>query len=166
MTNPETSIKINNISTGFIDIPNKISINLYAQGCKRNCPGCHNPNSFSFDGGYDIFISDIESIIEEYELADWICWLGGDAIYQQKSLKIFNSEFKKYNKKIALYTGELFENINKELLKNLDLVIDGEWKGKPITDNETNQRIWLKTNNEWILIFSWDLLDLTLNNEV
>ena len=35
---------VRQLSTGFIEVPGKITINIYAQGCNKRCIGCHNPD--------------------------------------------------------------------------------------------------------------------------
>lgn len=141
-------IVIYSISTGFIDIPGHTSINIYAQGCKNNCKGCHNPELRSFEGGAPVKISDIQTIIKKHLLADWICWLGGDITYQPDGLVQFNKEFKKRGYKICLYTGRYIEDI-KDLLEDVDVVVDSPWEGIPVYEEETNQRVWVKELQNW-----------------
>jgi len=153
-------INISQISTGFIDVPNHTSLNIYVQGCKLNCVGCQNPQSIPFIGGTKIHFDQIIAAVSSYELCDWVCWLGGDATYQPEQFKWVNVLIKqRYNKRICLYTGQSFENIQ-ELLDDVDLVIDGPWMGIPITDKGTNQRIFLRTVHGWDRVDSWDTLKI------
>jgi len=157
------SMRINSISTGFIDIPDQISLNIYAQGCKKRCNGCQNPDLQDFNGGKLLNISDIDSLLSDYSLCGWVCWLGGDAIYQEESLIEFNKEFKKRGLRIALYTGLEFEELSESVLETLDLVVDGEWIGIPVTDNTTNQSIWYRISEGkygWSLLNGWGMLKL------
>jgi anaerobic ribonucleoside-triphosphate reductase activating protein len=154
-------INVRQLSTGFIDIPGQISLNIYVQGCKKRCIGCQNPDLQLFNGGAKLFLTDINSILSEYSLSTWICWLGGDAVYQPESFKQFNYQFHKNRIKVALYTGRLFEEVN-DLLDNVDLVIDGEWQGIQVKETGTNQRIWFKMDNNWKQLISWGELDLVL----
>jgi len=154
-------INVRQLSTGFIDIPGQISLNIYVQGCKKRCPGCQNPDLQSFEEKTSLLLSDIEPILEDYSMSTWVCWLGGDAVYQPNSFKRFNYEFQKRGIKVALYTGRFFEEI-KYLLNNVDLVIDGEWQGIPVKETGSNQRIWFKMDSEWKQLVSWGELDLVL----
>lgn len=141
-------MQISSISTGFIEVPTKISLNIYVQGCKLSCNGCHNPDLQSFSGGSTIFLKDFPKILEKRDLPTWICWLGGDAVYQPEGFLAFNEFFKTKGYKICLYTGNLFLKI-KHLLKDVDMVVDGPWEGKKIDEEGTNQKIYIKNNNEW-----------------
>jgi len=160
------SMKINQISTGFIEIPGRISLNIYAQGCKRNCPGCHNPELQSFEGGVEFHLFDVKPFIDEYFLCNWICWLGGDAIYQPKELIEFNKVFKKFEKSICLYTGETFGYIGSDILENVDIVVDGSWNGFPVGDPQSNQRIWQRHNISWVSYSRWEDVNLKLREKV
>jgi anaerobic ribonucleoside-triphosphate reductase activating protein len=151
---------INSISTGFVDIPGQISINIYAQGCKKRCRGCQNPDLQLFSGGKELYLSDIDTLLEDYSLSKWICWLGGDASYQERSLIEFNKEFRNRGLKVALYTGRQFEELSEDLLDCLDLVIDGEWNGIPVTEPGSNQSIRLRVGYCWDLICGWEMLGL------
>ena len=81
-------------------------------------------------------------------MPDWICYLGGDIIYQSRVVD-FNKEFKKHGKKICIYTGKQFEEINEETLDSIDLLKCGEWRQElgPITQDGTNQEFWLFIRN-------------------
>lgn len=151
ITNCNRNLQISSISTGFIEVPDHISINIYVQGCKNNCKNCQNPELQSFEGGKIINGSDIASILLSKPMADWICWLGGDAIYQPDAFLHFNKLFKSFNKRICLYTGSYFNDI-KNLLDNVDIVIDGPWIEKlgSIDTETTNQKVYFKINkDEW-----------------
>ena len=52
---------------------------------------------------------------------------------------------------VAIYTGKLFEDI-KNLLNDIDVVIDGPWNGIPVTDDNTNQRTFIRKNGDWTQI--------------
>ena len=40
---------------------------LWTQGCLHKCPGCHNPQTHSFDDGFLVDIREIEDQIDELE---------------------------------------------------------------------------------------------------
>lgn len=167
MNNNEIFLNIAQISTNFIEIPNQISLSLYAQGCAKRCPGCHNSGLQSFSGGSKIFLSDVKNILNEYNMCEWIVYLGGDVVYQPRVVE-FNKEFKKHGKKVCLYTGKEFEELDEGILKNIDLVKAGEWKEDrgPVTQDGTNQEFWLKNDGVWSLVRNWDLLGILLNEQV
>ena len=31
-----------------------VCVSLWTQGCPHHCPGCHNPETWDFNGGYDV----------------------------------------------------------------------------------------------------------------
>jgi len=139
---------IASISTGFIEVPGKISLNIFTQGCSVRCKQCQNEHLQPFLKKEDINTDKFEQILLDKELPTWICWLGGEPTDQPEEFIRFNKIIIKNNYKICLYTGKLFENI-KNLLENVDLVIDGPWEGKLVSDSNTNQRIFYRTNNGW-----------------
>ena len=151
-------MRVNSISTGFVDIPDEISLNIYAQGCEKRCKGCQNEDLMPFTGGAKLYISDVDKLLSDYSLCEWVCWLGGDAVYQEEALIEFNKEFKNKNLKVALYTGKKFNELSEELLDTLDLVIDGEWNGTPVTDPGSNQKIYSKSHDVWNDVCGWDTL--------
>ena len=149
-------MRIASISTGFIEVPKEITLNIYAQGCKLRCEGCHNAQIRDFDGGEELSVEAMAKLLNAYPMVTCVCWLGGDATYQPEELCKFNTLFKKMNLSVALYTGRVFSDVY-DLLKDVDLVIDGEWKGIPVTDATSNQKVYKRYAELWKNI-SWEEL--------
>ena len=52
------------IHNSVVDGPG-LRTTIFFSGCRRNCPGCHNPEAQSFDYGKEISEADIDKLIEE-----------------------------------------------------------------------------------------------------
>ena len=39
-----------------------INVTFFLQGCDQHCPGCHNPETWDFEGGYEFTPQTLESI--------------------------------------------------------------------------------------------------------
>lgn len=153
-------INVSQISTGFIEIPNQVSLNIYVQGCKKRCDGCQNEDLQPFVGGNKIYLDDVDILLRNYPLSKWVCWLGGDAVYQPDAMIEFNKKFNSRGLKVCLYTGLNFEDINSDILNSgLNMIVDGEWKGITVKEPNTNQRVWiLAPGVEWYQV-SWSELE-------
>jgi hypothetical protein len=83
--------------------------------------------------------------------------LGGDPLYQFDEFIRINKELKeKINLKIACYTGYTLNNFSeeqkKQLLSVVDILIDGKWQGIPVTDEKSNQKIYINKDNKFLNI--------------
>ncbi|MBQ9011723.1 MAG: anaerobic ribonucleoside-triphosphate reductase activating protein [Bacilli bacterium] len=105
---------------------------IWTQGCSHNCPGCHNPSTHDFNGGFEV---DIKEIIEELSALDGhdgITFSGGDPMFQPEACALIAKEAKKHGLDIWCYTGFTFENLIKhkkyiEFLKYVDVLVDGKF---------------------------------------
>ena len=127
---------------------------VFTQGCPHKCPGCHNPQTHSYDGGKLVKISEIAEDIKKNPLLKGITISGGEPFAQAKAvLKIISMlEDKKYN--IMVYTGYKYEDLIEyeneengylELLKSIDILIDGRFEIEKKSEfipfrGSTNQR--------------------------
>ena len=126
---------------------------IWFAGCTHKCPGCHNPETWSFDCGHDITMQDMDTIYDQLEREEisGITLSGGDPIYQQKELIPFLKQIKTNfpNKTIWCYTGFLYEEIcNSPVMEYVDVLIDGPYVAalnpgpcKVLWRGSTNQRI-------------------------
>lgn len=127
---------------------------IFAQGCHRNCEGCHNPLSQSFDDNIGSYIT-IDEIIEEINknpLLDGITYSGGEPLEQVDVFYELSKRIKKEtNLNICCYTGYVFEEIikdnnKKKIIDVLDYLIDGPFilekkDYRCLFRGSTNQRI-------------------------
>ena len=101
---------------------------IYFAGCDHHCPGCHNPQTWPHDAGYDIALSDLVDIIR---LADFnVTLTGGDPVYQADSLGPLVQAIRNLGKTIWLYTGFTMEEISdmsqvSPWLPYIEAVVDG-----------------------------------------
>lgn len=101
---------------------------IYFAGCRHNCPGCHNPESWNFEGGREMSVKQLLAIIAENDMD--VSLSGGDPVYQIEALRPLCKGIKEQGKTIWLYTGFLFEELwekadGRELFKYIDVVVDG-----------------------------------------
>ena len=102
---------------------------IYCAGCRHQCPGCHNPQSWALDGGREMTTEQIMKIIEADPYAN-VTFSGGDPMYQASGFAELAREIhKRTNKDIWCYTGFTFESLinpeQRELLELLDVLVDG-----------------------------------------
>ncbi len=157
---------ISSISTGFIEIPGQISLNIYASGCYKRCISCHNKSLWEFRTLHVLNRDNYISILKHHPMASWVCFLGGDAVYQPKGLDLIAELSKKAGKRVCLYTGCYFLELSGLYKDNIDLIIDGpyiETKG-PINLEETNQKCYINEKGIWRVIsfnslkeYLWDI---------
>jgi len=156
-------MKIASISTGFLEVPGQISTNIFVQGCKLRCEGCQSPELQKFTGGEDIPNIKLLEMIFEYKMANWVCWLGGDATYQSLDLEVLNTWIHVGHRFVCLYTGKTFEQLGNEMsLLSFDLIKCGPWKGLTVSDKNTNQKFYLQYDIGQFAIIQHSDLEQTL----
>lgn len=117
-----------------------ICVSFWTQGCPFRCKGCHNPETWSFDGGIEedenILLNKILYLIDKNNVQRNLSILGGEPLCKQNRefvAKLVIATKRRFpNIKIFLWTGyeiEFLKNINdsniKIILKNIDTLIDG-----------------------------------------
>ena len=55
---------------------------VFCQGCPHHCPGCHNPQTHDFLGGYDIDTNKIVAEIKKNPLLQGVTFSGGEPFCQ------------------------------------------------------------------------------------
>ena len=100
---------------------------VFLQGCAHGCPGCQNPDTWAFDGGYEV---EPQEIAERYNrkrnLLDGITLSGGDPFYQQEACMELLELLPDVN--VWVYTGFDYEDIkDTPLAKRADVIVDGQY---------------------------------------
>lgn len=156
---------------------------IWTQGCPHHCLGCHNPETWDFNGGELVDLKDVYEAIDSLEGQTGITFSGGDPFWQPKACAEIAKYARKKNLNIWSYTGYTWEELmelskkKKEImdfLKELDVLVDGRFvlskkSYSCIFRGSTNQRIIdvkesLK-KNKLILIDKYEHKEMSNNRE-
>ncbi len=129
-----TTLRIAGITEeSIVDGPG-IRFVVFAQGCRHNCPGCHNPQTHAMDGGTLISVNELLDRMRQNPLLDGITLSGGDPFEQAKGFRELASRAREAGYHVVTYTGYTYEQLKEKadyqpdwagLLRNTDLLIDG-----------------------------------------
>ena len=105
---------------------------IYAAGCKHQCKGCHNPQSWDFKAGRAMTTDQIMQIIKQDPFAN-VSFSGGDPMYQPEGFaELAQAIRSQTNKTIWCWTGFSFEMLlrmpkQRKLLELIDVLVDGPY---------------------------------------
>ena len=139
-----------------------IRVSIYVSGCHFHCKGCHNKEAWDFNYGKKFDETTINYIINamDHEYISGLSILGGEPmeLANQQALVGLVKKIKEIypQKTIWCYTGYKFKedllekmykeySYTKELLNNIDIIVDGEFiEEKKLVDlkfrGSTNQK--------------------------
>lgn len=121
-------LRVINIAEGTsVDGPG-LRTSIYFAGCKHECPGCHNPESWSFEAGEDWSLEKLMTVIRFNRFP--VTFSGGDPLYQAEELLPLAKAIKDEGYDLWCYTGFIYEHIKdmspyKELLGFIDVLVEG-----------------------------------------
>ena len=126
---------------------------IFVQGCPHHCKGCHNPETWDYDKGFEKPINEILAEIIEDPLLDGVTFSGGEPFIHADDLIEIGKFCKEHNLSVWCYTGYTYNELlntehvknAKELLKYIDVLVDGKYvESKKCIDNfkgSSNQNI-------------------------
>lgn len=124
---------------------------VWTQGCSHNCPGCHNPETFDFHGGFSKEIDELKADIKSLEGHQGVTFSGGDPMFQPKQLKEIAKYVKSLGMDVWVYTGFTYEALQRDedrkaALQYIDVLVDGPFLIKLFSldlfyKGSSNQRI-------------------------
>ena len=122
------------IEESIVDGPG-VRFVVFTQGCPHHCPGCQNPQTHNFAGGY---MADTEEIIAKFSvdpLLKGITISGGEPFCQPAASAELAKAAHAIGKDVIVYSGYTFEQLlNGEvadalsLLQETDVLIDGRFE--------------------------------------
>ena len=134
-----------------------VCVSVWVQGCPFHCEGCHNPQTWNFDGGIEVeedeFIEEVIESIKRNGVQRNLSLLGGEPLCKQNYpfvKKLIMSVREKYPRiKVFIWTGYRFEDLSREQLRVVtfaDTIVDGQFElaNRDITlpfRGSSNQRI-------------------------
>lgn len=135
------SLKYSGLILNDISAAPGLCVSFFTQGCPHRCPGCHNPETWNFDGGLEFTDETLNEIINgltAQNIKRDLCIMGGEPLCEENALLTFTviEQVKYYvpDTKIYIWTGytieELLNSKNPFIIKSLrraDILIDGPY---------------------------------------
>ncbi len=109
---------------------------LFVQGCTRNCPGCHNPQTHALDGGELMEADGILALFESDPLLSGISFSGGEPFLQPGPLAWIARQVHASGRDVLAFSGYTYEELLERsledpdtaaLLEELDWLVDGPY---------------------------------------
>lgn len=129
MTSPkEITFNVLDINRGTtVDGPG-LRTSIYLAGCTHACPGCHNPDSWDFNGGVEMSLDEIMEVVKEEDFN--VTLTGGDPLQQPEKTALLAKAIKDYGKTVWLYTGYTIEEIRasrrlSDAIRDVDVIVEG-----------------------------------------
>lgn len=109
-----------------------IRYTVFTQGCPHHCHGCHNPQTWDFNGGSEKSIEEIFEDFKQNPLLKGITFSGGEPFCQPAPLAQLAGLVHGIGKDVTVYTGYTYEQLLEKndpdinaLLAQTDVLIDG-----------------------------------------
>lgn len=118
-----------------------ICVSFFTQGCPHHCPGCHNPDTWAFEGGKEFTNDTLMEIIEALTAQNIhrdLCIMGGEPLCQENAFltRLIIQEVRKHapETKIYIWSGYTYEELKAnpnphitDSLRLADVLIDGPY---------------------------------------
>ena len=133
MTTPETITLFGLVTDSIVDGPG-FRTSVFVQGCPHHCPGCHNPESHSFQGGTVWNLGDVEQKFTGNPLLQGVTFSGGEPFCQAAACGELARRAREKGLDVWVYSGFTLEQLQQkaqeeegvqELLNQADVLVDG-----------------------------------------
>lgn len=118
-----------------------ISVSFFTQGCPHKCKGCHNPETWDFNGGKEFTQNTLREIIEALKankIKRSFCIMGGEPLCEENTLLVLMTlQYVKQRlpeTKVYIWTGYYYDELLKKsdpkiplILELTDYLIDGPY---------------------------------------
>ncbi len=115
-----------------------VCVSFWTQYCPHHCEGCHNPQTWSKDGGYELpddYIDKIIGYLRENGVHRNLSILGGEPLceYNYKIVyDLLKAVKEKYpDTKVFVWTGSTFNDVISsfpKIIKYIDILVDGQFE--------------------------------------
>ncbi|NER79779.1 MAG: radical SAM protein [Leptolyngbya sp. SIO1D8] len=137
---------------------------VWVQGCLRECPGCFNPASWSFEPNQLISIEDLVNRILSEPRNEGVTFSGGEPFWQAAALAEVARRVKAQGLNVMSFSGFTVEQLqaksappgSQALLEQLDILVDGPYV-ESLAINEPTSPV--SSRNQCVHVFDPALAD-------
>ena len=137
---------------------------IWVQGCSRECPGCFNVESWSFDVNQLMSVDELVEKIISNPLNEGVTFSGGEPFWQAESLAELARRVKAKGLNVMSFTGFTLEQLqsksaptgSRDLLAELDILVDGAYLESYAVNSPTSP---VSSSNQRVHVFNLSLKD-------
>lgn len=137
---------------------------IWVQGCKRECPGCFNPASWSFEPNQVVAIDELVEKITRNPLNEGVTFSGGEPFWQAPALAELAQRLKAKGLNVMSFSGLTLQQLRspkappgaRALLAQLDLLIDGPYVESLAIHDPTSP---VSSRNQQVRVFNPEFRD-------
>ncbi|MDF5713379.1 MAG: 4Fe-4S single cluster domain-containing protein [Rhizonema sp. NSF051] len=137
---------------------------IWVQGCLRECPGCFNVESWSFETNQLMSIESLAQKILNNPRNQGVTFSGGEPFWQASALTSLANKIKAAGLNVMSFTGFTLEQLQSQsapegaqaLLEQLDILVDGAYV-ESLAINSPNSPV--SSSNQRIHVFNPALQD-------
>ena len=117
-----------------------LCVTFFTQGCPHRCNGCHNPNTWDFEGGKEFTPEVLDNLVDGLSannIQRSLCIMGGEPLCSENEFLTFlvikTIKEKLPNTPMYILTGYLYEELTyrgghmAQILEMADYLIDGPY---------------------------------------
>ena len=108
-----------------------ISVSFFTQGCPHRCKGCHNPETWDFEGGKEFTQNTLQEIVEALRangIKRSFCIMGGEPLCEKNTLLVLMTlQYIKQRlpeTKVYIWTGYYYDELLKKSDPKIPLILD------------------------------------------
>ncbi len=119
------------VNDSIVDGPG-FRFTVFVQGCPHRCEGCHNPETWAFQGGVWMTPDEIFARAAKNPLLSGFTFSGGEPFEQAAALLPLAKRIREHGYELAIYSGYLYEEIvadpdKRALLAYANTLVDGRF---------------------------------------
>ena len=140
-------------SDSIVDGPG-LRFTVFTQGCIHHCPGCHNPETHPFDGGYEMSVDELAEQMRSNPLTVGLTLSGGDPMEQAAECARLAAAARSHGLNVWTYTGYTYEALTAQgdpdrlaLLEQTDVLVDGPF----IREQKSYELLYCGSRNQRLI---------------
>ncbi|WP_353932058.1 4Fe-4S single cluster domain-containing protein [Okeanomitos corallinicola TIOX110] len=167
-------LALSEIPTGYLNIMgyvDKSEVNgpgcravVWVQGCLRECPGCFNPDSWSFEANKLVSVDSLAADIIKNTENTGVTFSGGEPFWQASALASLARKVKAAGLNVMAFSGFTLPQLqsdsappgSQELLAELDILVDGPFVESQAIHSPTSP---VSSKNQQVRVFNPALAD-------
>lgn len=127
---------------------------MWVQGCPLGCPGCWNPDTWSFAPRLVQDVDDLAAEILSAEAIEGVTFTGGEPFAQARPLAELARRVKHRGLSVFVFTGYDLDELRSDTAKRLLEVTDVLVAGRYVREQRTLTSPWLGSANQRIHFLS------------